>query len=56
MREIELLVEAYLTAERGLIAAVDSIGGAVPLPTRARSPSVASSSTRCSASVASGRG
>jgi hypothetical protein len=40
MREIELLVEAYLTAERGLIAAVDSIAGAVPLPTGARSPSV----------------
>jgi hypothetical protein len=32
MREIELLVEAYVTAERGLIAAVDSVGGAVPLP------------------------
>jgi len=31
MREIELLVEAYLTAERDLVAAVDASGGAVPL-------------------------
>jgi hypothetical protein len=32
MREIELLVEAYLAAERDLVAAVDASGGAVPLP------------------------
>jgi hypothetical protein len=32
MREIELLVEAYLIAERDLVAAVDAAGGAVPLP------------------------
>jgi hypothetical protein len=32
MREIELLVEAYLIAERDLVAAVDSAGGTVPLP------------------------
>jgi hypothetical protein len=32
MHEIELLVEAYLIAERDLVAAVDSAGGAVPLP------------------------
>jgi hypothetical protein len=31
MSEIELLVEAYLTAERDLVAAVDTAGGAVPL-------------------------
>jgi hypothetical protein len=32
MRKIESLVEAYLTAERDLVAAVDAAGGAVPLP------------------------
>jgi hypothetical protein len=32
MREIESLVEAYLTAERQLVAAVDASGGPVPLP------------------------
>jgi hypothetical protein len=32
MREIESLVEAYLIAERDLVAAVDASGGAVPLP------------------------
>jgi hypothetical protein len=32
MREIESLVEAYLIAERDLVAAVDAAGGAVPLP------------------------
>ena len=32
MRDIELLVEAYLIAERDLVVAVDSAGGAVPLP------------------------
>ena len=32
MREFELLVEAYLIAERALVAAVDAAGGAVPLP------------------------
>ena len=32
MREIELLVETYLAAERELVAAVDAAGGAVPLP------------------------
>jgi hypothetical protein len=32
MRKIESLVEAYLTAERHLVAAVDAAGGAVPLP------------------------
>jgi hypothetical protein len=32
MRHIESLVEAYLTAERDLVAAVDAAGGAVPLP------------------------
>jgi hypothetical protein len=31
MREIESLVEAYLNAERDLVAAVDA-AGAVPLP------------------------
>ena len=30
--EIESLIEAYLTAERDLVAAVDAAGGAVPLP------------------------
>ena len=28
----ELLVEAYLMAERDLVAAVDAAGGSVPLP------------------------
>jgi hypothetical protein len=32
MRNIESLVEAYLTAERDLVAAVDAAGGAYPLP------------------------
>jgi hypothetical protein len=32
MREIDSLVEAHLTAERDLVAAVDAAGGAVPLP------------------------
>jgi hypothetical protein len=32
MRHIESLVQAYLTAERDLVAAVDAAGGAVPLP------------------------
>jgi hypothetical protein len=32
VREIEALVEAYLTAERDLAAAVEAAGGAVPLP------------------------
>ena len=32
MREIESLVEAYLIAERQLVAAVDAAGGAMPLP------------------------
>jgi hypothetical protein len=32
MGEIESLVEAHLIAERDLVAAVDTIGGAVPLP------------------------
>jgi hypothetical protein len=32
MRKIESLLEAYLTAERDLVAAVDAAGGAVPLP------------------------
>jgi hypothetical protein len=32
MRDIESLVEAYLVAERDLVAAVDAEGGAVPLP------------------------
>ena len=32
MREIESLVEAYLSAERDLVAAVDAEGGAAPLP------------------------
>jgi hypothetical protein len=31
MRDIVSLVEAYLTAERDLVAAVDAAGGAVPL-------------------------
>ena len=30
--EFELLVEAYLTAERDLVAAVGAAGGTVPLP------------------------
>jgi hypothetical protein len=32
MSEIVSLVEAYLTAERDLVAAVDAAGGALPLP------------------------
>ena len=32
MRQIESLVEAYLIAERDLVAAVEAAGGAVPLP------------------------
>jgi hypothetical protein len=32
MREIVSLVEAYLSAERDLVAAVDAAGGAMPLP------------------------
>jgi hypothetical protein len=32
MSKIESLVEAYLIAERALVAAVDASGGAVPLP------------------------
>jgi hypothetical protein len=32
MREIVSLVEAYLIAERDLVAAADAAGGAVPLP------------------------
>ena len=32
MSDVEFLVEAYLTAERDLVAAVDSAGGKVPLP------------------------
>jgi hypothetical protein len=32
MSEIVSLVEAYLIAERDLVAAVDAAGGAVPLP------------------------
>jgi hypothetical protein len=32
MRDIESLVEAFLTAERDLVAAVDAAGGTVPLP------------------------
>ena len=32
MHQIELLVEAYLMAERDLVAAIDAAGGSVPLP------------------------
>ena len=32
MHQIERLVEAYLMAERDLVAAVDAAGGSVPLP------------------------
>ena len=32
MGKIESLVEAYLIAERALVAAVDASGGPVPLP------------------------
>ena len=32
MRQIERLVEAYLMAERDLVAAIDAAGGSVPLP------------------------
>jgi hypothetical protein len=32
MSEIESLVEAYLIAERELVAAVEAAGGAAPLP------------------------
>jgi hypothetical protein len=32
MNDVSLLVEAYLTAERNLVAAVESAGGALPLP------------------------
>jgi hypothetical protein len=31
MRDIELLVQAYLSAERDLVAAVEAAGGCVPL-------------------------
>ncbi len=31
MRDIESLVEAYLVAERDLVAAIDKAGGSVPL-------------------------
>src|SRR5438034_2270887 len=51
MREIELLAERYLAAERELVAAVDAAGGAVPLPD-GRAPS----STPCSAAAAGGPG
>jgi hypothetical protein len=32
MQKIDSLVEAYLTAERDLVVAVDPAGGTVPLP------------------------
>ena len=32
MRDIQLLVENYLTAEQDLVTAVEAVGGAVPLP------------------------
>jgi hypothetical protein len=32
MRDVASLVEIYLAAERDLVAAVDALGGAVPLP------------------------
>jgi hypothetical protein len=32
MRDIASLVEIYLAAERDLVAAIDAVGGAVPLP------------------------
>ena len=32
MRDIASLVEIYLAVERDLVAAVDALGGAVPLP------------------------
>ena len=32
MRDIVSLVEIYLAAEKDLVAAVDTLGGAVPLP------------------------
>jgi hypothetical protein len=32
MTEIASLIEAYLTAERDLVAAVEAAGGAVPVP------------------------
>ncbi len=32
MHQIERLVEAYLMAERDLVAAIDAAGGSVPLP------------------------
>jgi hypothetical protein len=32
MRDIASLVEKYLAAEQDLVAAVDAVGGAVPLP------------------------
>ena len=32
MTEIASLIKAYLTAERALVAAVDAVGCAVPLP------------------------
>ena len=31
MHQLELLVEAYLMAERDLVAAIDAAGGSVPL-------------------------
>ena len=56
MREIELVVEAYLLAERALVAAVDAGSGTVPLPDGRAVTVVALSSTCCWASVASGPG
>jgi hypothetical protein len=32
MREIDLLVESYLNAERALVTVVDALGGSVQLP------------------------
>jgi len=32
MHQIERLVEAYLMAQRDLVAAIDAAGGSVPLP------------------------
>jgi hypothetical protein len=56
MHEIDLLVEAYLIAERDLVAAVDAAGGAVPSLTAGPPPWDAPSSTHYCASVASGHG
>jgi hypothetical protein len=54
MRKIESLVEAYLIAERDLVAAVEATGSAVPLPDGRTVKVGAPSSTRCPVRGANG--